>query len=637
MKTLLKIFLLVLFCQPIFGRGSYTDSLDTLIEIKIENVASSSHQVAKVINFVRSNMSSDFSLHELDNFLNEDYFTSFLFCQKLMDNVEDSVYTKDEQQANLQDIKTLLGVKLYVYYLESCKQKMLNRAARNYEALNYWEHQKFYEEQAFYKRNILEWFSSASYQARIQDNIDALQDLTFKTNSFIGLLEHNQRLLAGAQTAQEFAERCAICVTTQNELLENVDPIEPDQEINAIVKLSIIQAQAFNQHLRDLYDSCQMPSHIVRHWKAYTMSAAAAAVCAYVYLHYGDQIIERLQNNWSEYCDKPVKQAIEKWNGVVHTQELDVKKLENQLRESIEQAYHNPAALGLETLEDNAFDKNLDRLSGGKYSEIGIFWKRYQEFKNNHPNMLWGDVYKWCQTATDPVFPDKYQPGSREGGLNKFIYLSTWVQGDPTTFNPKLPVNQPLNNSVAEQMHAARVKDAFDVSFEEKAAWVEQNDYKILADEKKNFLDAGGAGLRKSLKEFAIPIATQWNNSTKKADLVLGLMTLIPLATVVGGSLFASKNVYNSVAYEPIRIFVRHLDTFLNECLQQPVSFDRQGKLCFLTEQLKFHVGVLTVTEQKMLQADIASLQAADLDYVQKYNVVQRMYRTYPCLVPGAI
>jgi hypothetical protein len=118
---------------------------------------------------------------------------------------------------------------------------------------------------------------------------------------------------------------------------------------------------------------------------------------------------------------------------------------------------------------------------------------------------------------------------------------------------------------------------------------------------------------------------------------MLGLVAMIPVISLTGGTIFASKKAYSMALYKPICKIIRDLEIFLNDSVGKPTSFDREGQLYFLTESLKKKCGILTLHDLKLMEEDIIELQSRNLIYAQKFNVVQRMYRTYPFLLPGAI
>jgi|GEM_PF-1537506 len=119
--------------------------------------------------------------------------------------------------------------------------------------------------------------------------------------------------------------------------------------------------------------------------------------------------------------------------------------------------------------------------------------------------------------------------------------------------------------------------------------------------------------------------------------LTIGIASLIPLMTVIAGGTFASKKIYNTVSYQPVRNIIRDLDIFLNNASSQEVSLDREGKLYFLTELLKKNSQALAEVDMKLIEEDIVELQSMTLTYGQKFNVVRRMYHTYQFLLPGAV
>jgi len=219
-------------------------------------------------------------------------------------------------------------------------------------------------------------------------------------------------------------------------------------------------------------------------------------------------------------------------------------------------------------------------------------------------------------------------------------------------------VQESLEKIVTSDFTPLPPLDTSSWTFEQKKQRAFENDRIILAHPEKNIKNLAGAYHRMVMRQL-VDTKEQMNKSIYQTNhvldgiyretdrlveeiytdnrLVLGVVALVPIATVCGSSLFASNKIYSSVAYRPIRKFMYHIEVLLNESFYKSTCFEKEGSLYFLTEQLKLHIGVLTFAEQKLMEEDIASLQSASLDYIQKFNVVQRMYRTYPCLATGIV
>ena len=685
MKHLCYLFLLANFCQPLYS-NFYVDSLDTMINQEAKFLAGSSYKVEEVISKINKNIKKKASLQEIDAFLHHEGSVAFFFCNEVQSKLNESLVEEGLQlRQSFNDLQFGLGVKIFLYYLECCKQKMMYKAVKNYDTLNYWKNEKFNEDQITYSLNIFRWFSKTPYQKEVENNIVQLEEISKQTNSFLGLVRYSQHILGQAKTQQECKEKLMTVVKLQDDFLHISDKNYDSFEISTIVTDSIDKVYRFSLYLSEQYAQCQTPSHFKRHWKAYTLTAATLYVCGFIYSHYGDELINSSQHFWDEHMQGPLNRNIQILSGYTSAPELPIEQHKEKIKDLIEAGFKMGSARGDETSLHDALARDCDTVSGGEFSakfkeiddkmamvddmlkkakpavdELSVWYQRYKEFKEEHPNMLWGDWYKYFVGTRDPVFSDVYQKGSRNVGNDIYSFVSWRDQSktfddqpkggsqsvvDPLFVVPDANLQETFKYSAGELGQATQnlpeltQSSAPDVStwtFEQKKQYVEEQHKTITTNPYKNILRLGEPYLYK-VEEESLQAKKMVNKFSQDLHVILGLTALIPMLTVIGGSLFASKTMYNSVAYQPIRTLVHRLEVLLNESLYESVVFDREGYLYFLTEQLKLNIGVLTNREQKLIDADIAALQSYDLDYTQKFNVVQRMYRTYPCLVPVTI
>jgi hypothetical protein len=541
MKYLIPLFLIVSFYQPLHAY-SYIDSLDIVIDQKAADLTQSFYKVDKIVQTIRKNIKAQVSLQEIEDFLDGKDSAAFFSSHELQLKTNEQISNEAGRvQKDFKDLQFALHAKLYVYYLEYTKEKMLYKAVENYNTLNYWQNEKFYEAQPFFKKNILRSLSGLQYKENIDNNITQLEQITKQTDAFLGLIVHNQRLLQQAITQQEFEQSLMEAIRLQDDYWHAPVKTYDDYDMSIMIKKSIDQVRRFNVHLLEQYAQCKLPSHIRRNWKGYTFTAAGMSLGAFIAITYGNDISQGLQYFWNESVYGAFERNRKTLSGVIEGPQFDVRDNVN-----------NAEAI---------MDKMLEqREPQTKLNFVKIFGKAASATKDK---------------------------------------------------NSKL-------------------------SFEEKKQLVLPM---ICTIKKHHFLNLSSwtSALELELELKAIEAQEIMNASLKDVHTALGITALIPVVTLFLGSMFASRSLYNSVAYQSIRTLVRRLEVFLNEIFYEAVTFDKEGHLFFLTEQLKLHVNVLTIPEQKLIAADIAALQVPSLDYVQKTNVVQRMYRTYPCLIPARV
>lgn len=677
MKYISYLFLLLTFFQNLQAE-LYIESLDAIIAQKVESLQKSFYEVKnldKVISKLAKHIKKQPGAKDVSAFLDPVNSVTFFFNDQVVLKLNGDL--SEEAQAVLadfKDVKFAIGAKLYLYYLACCKEKMLYKATRNYDALQYWKNEQFAENLAFYNKNILRWISRSSYQERIEHNIAALEKVSLQTNSFLGMLCSNQDLLVQSQTEQDFKANLKEVIGIQNEFLQLSDDLSCD-DMGQLVAVSLQQVQQFNNHLSQLYAACQLPSHVARNWKGYTLSTAAICACAYIYLTYGDAMIQGAQYAWNEHARGPVEKAIHTFTGVLQPDQIDIEDFKQSLKISEQAAAQRPFPKGKDDSLHESLASSFDEMTGGQagpiiqeIKDLRIVAKEVATTVVPMVNRMGPVIDETVPVVKDvlDVYHNEFRPFVADNkdatimnpfanakpleaiknsfNLNKQIWLGQNLKGVDaiingpgkkivSTFKPlELPnsLQAPVQEIVLPKFDQGVVASKV---YPENMSQKDKDDI-ILGNSLKNPNDFVDAGRREGLR-LVIKVLEKGNKMAKDNHMVMSIGSLITPAIILGGSLFASKNIYNSVVYQPIRKFVRELEVLLNDALYRQPSFDVQGKLYFLVEQLSLNVDVLTLGEQKMMQDDLRSLRNYGLDYVQKYNVIQRMYKTYPCLAAG--
>jgi len=569
MKYVVSLFLVASLFEPLQAI-SYINSFDAIIDQKAMQLTNSSYKIEKIVKKIQKNITTDLSLQKIEEFLDNERSVAFFFCDQMQLKFDEMASDGATQaQQSLKDLQFVLGAKLYIYYLECAQQKMLYQAVKNDEALTFWRNEKFCEAQSLFQKNILRSFSTCEYQQRVEDTIKQLEDITSQTNSFLGLILHNQQLLQKAMTQQEFQQSLLEAMRLQDEFLHRSDQVCASCDISFILKKSIDQLSQLSIHLSSQYALCKHPSHVVRNWENYSLTTAAACVVAFVYIRYGDVIGQSTQNFWNEHIRGAVERNVNAYINNRGVPQINIERIPTLDDE-----------ITLSALIDEEL-KQPEPLNDQSSSVVGAtFYNGW-----NIASELMG------KATTDTV------------DANMTIEQKTEL------------ARQRVRVILANQLrNPLRVPLAVTLEVELKAL-----EGKHLVNNTINEVEQAG------------------NSILKDVHMTLGLTALIPALTLVAGGVSASKSLYKSIAYEPIRKLVRSLEVILNDFLYQPVTFEKEGRLYFLTEQLKLNINVLTIAEQQMIDTDIASLQSPILDYAQKFNVVQRMYHTYPCLLPGTV
>ncbi|MBV8661229.1 MAG: hypothetical protein JO129_03745 [Candidatus Dependentiae bacterium] len=549
MKKLWSALFLMVLCFPLRA-NFYVDSLDNTIARNIKILAATSAQAENITHTICTIIKNQSCLEEMNIFLQGQDFITFSTLDNLRfdETLGDQVERLDQAR---KDLKFALGAKLYVHYLESCKQQILNQAVKNYETLHYWQHERFVVSKSFYRENISKWLSNDEYQEKIKNNIVQLQEITQQTNYFLGLIKHSQHLLLQAITQQDFEEKLLMAASLQNIFLNETNEDNGIYTIDIIIKNSIEQAHRFNLNQSVRYIQNQLPSYFERNWQLHALTAAGLCACAFVYANYKHQISQEIQHFWNDQIQNQL--------GVItKIPQLDIQEDQRKYNDLILHERNEPAPI----------DGNTNGLIAGVQQ------------------------------------------------LDNFAGVSNWMQN----WNP---FNSLPNRNIGSQVDEAAFYEAASLA----------DDSIVLANPEKNLLRLPRAYHRMILKNI-IELKSQSNVFVR--DLYNDVHLFLCFIALIPGTMILNKTVSFSTNKE-IKNFVRELDMFLNESLYQTVTFDREGHLYFLTEQLKQNIKRLSIVEQRLIETDIQGLQSQSLDYSQKFNIVQRMYKTYPCLFPGTI
>ncbi|MBP6870272.1 hypothetical protein KBC04_05290 [Candidatus Babeliales bacterium] len=615
----IKFLLFFLFFYQSASAEFYVDVLDFIIDEKVAALTTVPCNLKNIVTAIRTKIKKQISLQDVEDFLDHKNSLAFYYSDKLQLRFDATrFHNAAEIEKTFNDLKFALGAKLYMHYLACARQKMLDVAFQNYEALSYWQHELFEEHRYFYQKNISRWFLRTEYQQQIQDNIVLLEKISQETNKFLGLIKYNQELLAQAKNQQEFEKNFILAVQIQEDFFGDFIEDEIVDHIENVIKKSIEQLSQFKTQLSFDCQQCRLPSHFERHQQAYILLTVALCASGFMYQNYKNEIIQGSQYFWQEHVQRPIDKIQDLLAGdkAPKIAYINVEKDQKLYEELVKAELGKPEPFGLETTAGQAFTHNLDELTQGGYSQV----------KNKI------DIVGKFQEKVKDVVPVKPW---------------TWTWGLSTESLGENMPPAPQNNDESRALPLVGSQDFDQLSFEEQEAIVFHKDCKTLSHPIENILKtlpayqrrAVGTVLdgKKEVNEFIDQMNVYAEEMYKDNRLLLSCGAFIPVITLLGSGFFASHKIYNSVAYQPIRKFIRHVEILLNESLYEPVTFEREGSLYFYTEQLKLYSTALTLYEQKMMEVDIASLQSSKLDYVQKFNVVQRMYRTYPCLIPGAI
>lgn len=560
----------LLFFVHILSAKSYLDSLDTIIDEKITIL--SQYHTPDIKNIVKQTQ-----LYR-DHTMTPQSITNFLDPQhSLISLLEQHCHSENYQsfddsmlaaQKALNELSIAIEPQLYLCYVQCAQKNMVHKALLVYEAIRYWENEKFYEHVPFYQKNMFRWNSGQNYHHIIIDTIASLKIIAKKIYGFLGLLRYNENLVMQAENPAEFLEHSKIAAQLQHEFL-------------------------YNNHTSHRYQQSTINSIIKNSLVQYDAWNKDIDL-DFMHCH----VPSHVERHWHAYATLA---AILAASGIVYS------KYGNDIIQGTQFFWQENVKTPLERLikESTGFVQGLQFNTRPYERTIELMVQR--ELEKDQPVTDGHFVY----SATQDIGLGIYD--SLKNSLP--THLFGWTG------------NQPGQEPVAAQGHA----DANINITQEQLRDALERSSKILAHPGKNYSRVFPASML-TTHVLVLDILTKANIALKDAHTVLNIAALLPLLTIMSGSIFASKKLYTSLLHEPMKELMRHIDTLLNMSLYEPVSFEKEGTLYFLTEQLTLHVPVLTITEQKLMYADIDELQSVSLDYRQKFHVVERMYRTYHCL-----
>lgn len=597
MRCIILIFGIVL--THVVSAQSYLDSLDGLINEKMRIVDSCSTEIKNCLCSITTSLKKQHALHNVEHVLSGEHA---LLCT-LQDRIDaSSLKLSGEQIQALQDLKFVLSAKVYLHYLVYSEKILMDFALKMYQAIAYWQDIKFQTTNQY----IATFFFGSHYQDTIQQSLDTLDTMSKKVYTYLGIIKYNQSIVQQAKNKEKFEQSILAAVQIQNDFFSTPYQDYNIEHIKVVLEKSLIQFFDFKNYIATQYAHNKLPSYVERYWqRTLTILAfiSASGCIAYTYP-------DRLQHFFTEHIKVPVERNIDVLTGVVQFPQLDISTNNATLDFLIEQEAKNNSPLGQDVSAADALRMQAYAFSDGE-SEKMI--KKISKVSN-----LYDFILEFAEKNKDTtVF------GWSWAGLQNCLHFPYEKPFDAVAEYLKEDGQQVEKNPAGSLAH---------VSYEEKVCQVAQRDKTILAHPIKNIEKVMPAYSRKFEREI-IAIKNQANQFSKDVYILLGLTALIPLITLVGAGLFASTKIYNSVAYKPIRTCMRDIETFLNLSLYQPLNFEKEGYFYFLVEQLKLCTDILSIDEQILVQQDIQLLQSQDLNYVQKFNIVQRMYRTYGCLV----
>lgn len=592
------IFFLSIALSYILPAQSYLDSLDLLIAEKIHIVDSCSAEIKDCLFSITTSLKKQHALKNIEHVLS---YEQALLCT-LQDKIDtSSLKLSGEQKQALQDLKFALSAKVYLHYLASSEKIIMDFALKMYQAIAYWQDIKFQTT----NQHIARFFFGSDYQDTIQQSLDTLDTMSKKVYTYLGIIKYNQSIVQQAKNKEKFEQSILAAVQIQNDFFSVPYQDYTIENIKVVLEASLIQFFDFKNYITTQYAHNKLPSYVERYWQKTltTLAVISASGCiAYTYP-------DRLQHFFTEHIKVPVERNIDVLTGVVQFPQLDMSTNQATLNFLIEQEAQNNPPLGEDVSAADALRMQAYTFSDGesekmikKISKVSHLYDFIVEFAEKNKDTT---VFGWSWVGLQNCLHFPYE--------KPFDGVAEYLKED---------VQQVEKNPAGSLAH---------LSYEEKVQQVSQRDKTILAHPIKNIEKVMPAYSRKFEREI-IAIKNQANQFSKDVYVLLGLTALIPVITLVGAGLFASHKMYSSLAYKPFRTYVRDIEIFLNLSLYQALNFEKEGYFYFLVEQLKLSTDVLTIDEQKLVQQDIQLLQSRDLNYVQKFNIVQRMYRTYGCL-----
>ena len=491
-----------------------------------------------------------------------------------------------ESSINVKEIKFALGAKIYLYCLDCCEQKMLHKSGKNQDSIDYWEHELFYEKRDLFQKNIIRWTHRESYKKTIQSNIDHLESISKQTFYFLGLIRHSKQILLEASNRELFEKNLMMSVRLQDIFLNAVERDYDVCDVYHVITAMVQQSHDFSENLSVEYTESQPPHHFERNWVAYSSAAVTLCACLATYYAYQNDVDALIHASyqsgisfWDTKVKKPATEMFNTLSGGKNEPLLNTAREEKILETLLIQGDNAPAPQGAGVSDVTVIVNESYKLLGQAGAYVGENLLGYK--KENAPEVV------------APLV------GSADNNVQPYAAMSL------------------------QEQEALRLR-------------VAAKDGVVLAYPKANLNEAFPALERTALSPI-VELQRAMNDLYAENQFVVSLIAMFPVVLLARGAMFASKKAYSMTLYKPISRVIRDLEIFLNDSITKPISFDREGRLYFLTESLKRNSGALMFQDSKLMEDDIAELQSKHLTYLQKFNIVQRMYHTYAFLLPGAV
>ena len=480
-----------------------------------------------------------------------------------------------DESEGIKDLKIALGAKIYFYYLHYCEKNARMISSVYGDAMEHWRYEDYCENKPLLKKNITRWFDFSEYKKQILQNIELLKQKQKKTFSFLGMVRQNKDLFHKFKTCDDLEQILAEVTVIQNSFFHKNRDQNSQSSVYEILMTAIDQAEDFQLSLQENYEQCRPPSHIRYHCIKYASGFAAACLFVAWYQHYKDSF-----NDWGNIVSCEAQKIYEK----------NLKK-------------------PIESINNALFSKD----DPAPYLD----WSEEQRKL---------DVLIECELRKRDPFEDK----------------TKWAVEGAKSIGNMMIRRKPVEKSsleASEEEIAIRKKDP--------EAYLKKVDAIYLKHPEINFVGKVQMGERLLLRNLIL-VKKQFNIASQKSydeyqknRITIALAALVPSMLIAGGGLYGTNRLYHKLfkrkmSYDPIKKLVRELEVLLNNAMHESPSFEKEGRLYFLTKQLRSVSKLLTMEEDMLFESDVVDLQSKKLTYEQKFNIIRRMYHTHAFLLPGA-
>lgn len=521
---------------------------------------------------------------------------------KITTNSVQEFLEKPSDKASLHAVQTACVAKLYQKFLQVFMQEAFALAYSIDKSLHYWRHEQFLESQKFYKKNIMRWFHTWSYQKQVKKHVTALQGLQKRIFYALGVAFYNQELIYAALSQESFED---IFMKTKLFSQDTFDVAE----FTLYTKLlqAHVSAKQVLESTRQEYMVCKQPNHVLRNWTWYGAGAVSTVVAAYVLYAYQDQFAlwkEKFLRSSHRFYKDQIEEPI--YNLKQSFFEPEETKLNPPEFKQFDLEEKGPIVtiepFDTKQVQDDWYELMKYDLKEKAEAEAG--WVNYikgREITDADVEKLMED-----QTITKGVDVEK---------------LKTWL------FGPNAAVR-----AVVRQFLVLK-KDGLD-----RANDIIEVLKRIDDDLELNKIKHNINELMNAVREGIVMLEAE----RKDQKLNLQIASLFPASVVLYGAWSMMQGVYHTVftkklSHGPIKKVMRALEKFLNESINEDVSFEKEGQLQFLIHRLQTVGRILPISEEALFEEDVMQLARKDLTYAQKYNVIQHMYHTYAFLLPRAV